>query len=158
MSNVVFEIVKDTIGGVDVKYCFSGDENMLTVRGQGEYINNLAIEQGRKYVEICDFIRLSSCTRIKPTGTDRVFCYAGYLEMIEGDDMFTIPVIIDINKNAVKTGNMLTLLRIAEGMENLAEGLGNCTGLKIVEKLRVSTFKIDQYNELHNTVCYLLTI
>lgn len=166
--NVVFEIaeIQDEGSGIAVSIVYSGSDSTIAVSGLGPTVLETAKAQGRKVVELIDSVRISSDMIIKPA-PGKVYCYAGLI--VEGEEIpdpwvvaDTIPIIVEIDKEAAKTQDLFKMLKLAEAAEALATAQnigepGKYT-LHLVERLKVSRFSQDQWNQLRNTTAYLVKL
>lgn len=167
--NVVFEIAEIAEEGspVKVSIVYSGCDSTIAVSGLGEGILEQAKAQGRKVVDIIDSVRISSDMIIKPA-PGKVYCYAGVI--VEGQDIpkpwevaDTTHIIVEIDKQAAKDQNLLKLLWLKEAACGLCANHNEANPdkeytLHLLDKLRVSTFKNDQWNQLRNTTAYLVKL
>jgi hypothetical protein len=167
--NVVYEIAEIAEEGsaVKVSIVYSGSDSTCAVSGLGAGILEAAKAQGRKVVDIIDSVRISSDMIIKPAA-GKVFCHAGVI--VEGEEIpkpwevaETTPIIVEIDKQAAKDQDLLKLLLLQEAgcglCQNHSEANPDKTySLHWLDKLRVSTFRNDQWNQLRNTTAYLVKI
>lgn len=166
--NVVYEIAEVAQEGpIKVSIVYSGSDSTIAVSGLGEEILSAAKAQGRKVIDIIDSVRISSNMIIKPAA-GKVFCHAGIIA--EGVEMpkpwevaDTLPIIVEIDKQAAKDQDLLKLLLLTEAACGLCANHSEANpdkeySLHLVDKLRVSTFRNDQWNQLRNTTAYLVKI
>lgn len=166
--NVVFEIAEIAEEGsaVKVSIVYSGSDSTIAVSGLGPDVLETAKAQGRKVVELIDSVRINSSMVIKPAA-GKAFCYAGLI--VEGEEIpepwvvaDTLPIIVEIDKEAAKTQDLFKMLKLAETAEALTtaqnEGEPGKYSLHLVDKLKVSTFRNDQWNQLRNTTAYLIKL
>ena len=166
--NVVFEIaeIQEEGSGTAVSIVYSGSDSTIAVSGLGPDVLETAKAQGRSVVEIIDSVRINSSMIIKPAA-GKAYCYAGLI--VEGQEIpkpwevaDTLPIIVEIDKEAAKTQDLFKMLKLAEAAEALTtaqnEGEPGKYSLHLINKLRVSTFKNDQWNQLRNTTAYLVKI
>ena len=166
--NVVFEIaeIENKISKQAVSIVYSGSDSTIAVSGLGEAILEAAKAQGRSVVPMIDSVRINSKMIIKPAA-GKVYCLAG--QIVEGtklpapwEAVDTIPIIVEIDKEAAKQKDLFKMLKLAETAEALCEAHNEEEpgkySLFLLDKLRVSTFKYDQWNELRNTTAYLIKL
>lgn len=166
--NVVFEIAELTeeTGAANVSIVYCGGEDTIAVSGLGEAILDAAQAQGRQVVPLVDMVRVNSSMIIKPA-PGKVFCYAGCV--VEGDDVpepwqvaDVASIIVEIDKEAAKQQElfkMLTMVEIAEALcKMFNEDQPDKYSLHLVDKLKVSTFRQDLWNQLRNTTAYLIKL
>lgn len=167
--NKLFEIaeIEHKVSGQVVSIVYSGSEDTIAVSGLGEAVLEAAKAQGRKVVDLIDSVRINSSMVITPA-PGKVFCYAGLIvngaEIPEPwEQVETTPIIVEINKELAKSQDLISLLRLSEAADALCEAhnegdVFETHTVHLVNKLRVSTFKTDQWNELRNTTAYLVKI
>lgn len=166
--NKVFEIAEVAqYGTSSVSVVYSGSEDTIAVSGLGPGILDKAKEQGRKVVELIDTVRVNSSMVITPA-EGKVYCYAGMI--VEGAEVpepwqkvETAPIIVEIDKNLAKSQDLISLLRLSEvadalcSMHNEGDPFETHT-VHLVDKLKVSTFRQDQWNQLRSTTAYLVRL
>lgn len=166
--NVVFEIaeIEHKVSKQAVSIVYSGSDSTIAVSGLGEAVLEAAKAQGRSVVPMIDSVRINSTMIIKPAA-GKVYCLAG--QIVEGtrlpepwEVVDTVPIIVEIDKEAAKQQNLFKMLKLAETAEALCEATNEEEpgkySLFLLDKLRVSTFKQDQWNELRNTTAYLIKL
>ncbi len=167
--NVVFEIaeLEHKVSNLVVSIVYSGTEDTIAVSGLGEAILDAAKAQGRKVVPMIDSVRINSSMIIKPAA-GKVYCYAGLI--VEGAEIpepwqvvNTVPIIVEIDKEAAKQQDLFKMLKLVETAEALCKSHNEGDPFEthtvhLVDKLRVSRFRQDQWNVLRNTTAYLIKL
>lgn len=166
--NVVFEIAELTeeTGAANVSIVYCGSEDTIAVSGLGEAILDAAQAQGRQVVPLIDTVRVNSSMIIKPA-PGKVFCYAGCI--VEGDNVpepwqvaDVASIIVEMDKDSAKQQELFKMLSMVEIAEALCkmfnEDQPDKYSLHLVERLKVSTFRQDLWNQLRNTTAYLIKL
>lgn len=166
--NVVYEIaeIQDQGSGTVVSIVYSGSDSTIAVSGLGPDTLEVAKAQGRSVIELIDSVRINSKMIIKPA-VGKVYCYAG--QVVEGAEapepwqvIDTMPIIVEIDKAAAKAQDLIKMLKMAEAAEALLaahnDEVPGKYSLHLVDKLKVSTFAQDQWNQLRNSTAYLIKL
>lgn len=166
--NVVFEIAQVAqYGPATVSIVYSGSDSTISVSGLGDYTIAKAKEQGKSVVEMVDMVRVRSTDIIKPA-EGNVYCYAGMI--VQGDkvpepweQVETVPIIVEMKKELAKSQNLFKLMELSLAVDCILDDLyvgepGQTQTVHLVDKLKVSRFRQDQWNELRNTTAFLVRL